>query len=175
MSVQTQTVKLQMSVELAGQMFWTLLASVVTIIVSALFWKFGADFTIIALKWFSRAFGEPTDNAWWLAVPVLFSAIELSAWKLGDRLTPRVRKLALGMTALDMGSTAFGVLIAIITRYVPMLGITAPSHWVYAISFVVASLVGCLVTLYPERNALDGFIQIFQVGKAFVTIMRGTK
>lgn len=174
MTTQAQ-VKLRMTPDLAAQMFWTISASLVTIVVSGVFWKFGADFTILALKWFAQAFGTPSDSRWWFAVPVLFSTIELSAWKLGDRLTTRVRKLALGMTALDLGSTAFGVLIAIITRYLPMLNISQPTEWVYALSFLLACLVGWLVTLYPERNALDGLIQIGQVIKAFITIMRGTK
>ena len=167
--------KPRLTADLISTMVWTVLAALVSILVGLLFWKLGADFTILALKWFARGLGISQTGWGWYFAPLTFSAIELSAWKMRSKLTQRMLILARSMTALDMGSTAFGVFLAIVTNYLVMLGVVNPSQTVYGIAILIAGAAGWAVTLYPERLVLDGVIQIFQVGKAIYLIVKGGK
>ncbi len=167
--------KPRLTADLISTMIWTVLAALVSIAVGLLFWKLGADFTILALKWFARGLGISQDGWGWYIVPLLFSAIELAAWKKRKELTQRVLILARSMTALDMGSTAFGVFLAIVTNYLVMLGVVNPSQAVYGVALVVAGAAGWAVTLYPERLVLDGVIQIYLIGKSVYLIWKGGK
>ena len=170
-----QQAKVRLTADLIGQMVWLLGASVVSILVGAFFWKLGADFTILALRWLARGLGISQTGWGWYIVPFTFSVIELAAWKLRSELTPRTLILARGMTALDMITTAFGVFLAIVTNYFVMLGITNLSQSIYGIAIVIAGVAGWSITLFPERLFLDGVLQIVQVAKAFYVALKGGK
>lgn len=170
-----QPVEIRLTANLIGQMIWTVGASVVSILVGAFFWKLGADFTILALRWLARGLGISQTGWGWYVTPFTFSVIEVSAWKMRNKLTPRTLILARGMTALDMITTAFGVFLAIVTSYLVMLGIENPTQAIYGIAILIAGVAGWSITLYPERLFLDGVLQIVQVVKAFYMALKGGK
>ncbi|KPV54641.1 hypothetical protein SE17_02480 [Kouleothrix aurantiaca] len=172
--VQQQT-KVRLTADLIGQMVWLLGASVVSILVGAFFWKLGADFTILALRWFARGLGIPQTGWGWYVAPFTFSVFELAAWKQRGKLPPRMLFAARGITAFDMGSTAFGVFLAIVTSYFVMLGIESPTQIIYGVAILIAGVAGWSITLFPERLVLDGILQIVQVAKAFYVAVKGGK
>lgn len=160
----------KISQDMVSKMFWTVVGSMAAIVVMAIIWRIGADFTVMALRWLARGFDINQQDGTWYFIPVLFSIVELTTWKLKKELSQRVRNLGIIMTALDAATTMLGVYLAIINVYIPLLKVAEITTPMRAGAVVAAGLAGWLVTLYPERIVLDSLLQIWQVVQAIKKI-----
>lgn len=126
------------------------IAALSALVIAAALWWAGAYFTLYCL----RQVGIPLDalGTWQWAIPGGVSTIQLWWW-------PRRRlaeyKVAIfgGVTALDLGSTLYGMIIWGSGRALPLAaGITLPKTGSGLI--VPAVIVSVLLTFIPERLAL---------------------
>ncbi len=148
-------------------MFWTSLGEIIApTLVGSVIWRFGAGYTVLALQWFAQAFtGQQQSGMIWYIAPIVFSATELALWKLKDRMTTGARRLAYGMAALDLASTAIGIGLAVLNSYLPRLGVaTEAQDWRHQLGAVVVALVAAWwVTFSPEKYLVNAGVQTIQI------------
>lgn len=149
---------------------WATVAAVVSIAVGLLAWRFGASWTIGAIRGAIDWNGPVTTNSpYWYGVPLFFSGIQLAYWKLHGRLVDDTRGIAHVMTGVDMVTTIAGLTLFIISGLashvaaIPLITIgPGAMPWLYAASVLIAIIVGWWVTLHPERLIVDGILQMYE-------------
>ncbi|MBK9944188.1 MAG: hypothetical protein IPP13_21520 [Kouleothrix sp.] len=165
--------------ELVSRLTWVTLGALATLVIAGALWWIGSAFTIAFFRFLA---GKPIDISaimtariyvGWYAIPVTFSAIEIAGWKVRGDLAFRIRRLASGVTGVDMSTTGYGLFVAIVGTYLPAIGIIRPVEWMVYAALVLAGLVAWWCTLAPERYIVESVGQLIENVKTIIFIVRG--
>ena len=166
MTTQTQVVKFNSA--LIQLIIWTVLGEIVApVAVGIVVWLFGAGYTIAALQWIARAFFDVSPGPLWYAASIVFSVVELGLFKLKGSMSREVHRLAIGMAAVDLLTTTFGLFLALVNDYLPRLGIQTLDTKYLVAAGLVALLASWWVTFSPEKYLVNAVLQAIEITKLF--------
>ena len=195
--VKSQRRRITLTGDQWSEIIWSAVGSITSAAVSVFIWKFGADWTILSLKWVVSMFAQVRDVWGWIIAPLLFSFIEsagfylqaLEAKKVQDATNagkayeakpPFFLKLSRGATILDWVTTAGGVYLAatafsFFPKIFDLVGISVSSGLVAALTVAGAMLVGWAVTVQPERHIVSGCRELLEISKILFAAAVGVK
>ena len=196
-TAKAQRTRITLTQDQWSEILWSTVGSLTSIMVALFVWKFGADWTILSLKWVASMFTRVRDTWEWIVAPLMFSAIEsagfylqaleakkiqaaTSVGKVYEAKPPFFLKLSKGATVADWVTTAGGVYLAatafdFFPQIFALIGVSVSSGLVASLTIATAMLVAWAVTIQPERHFVSAVRELFEVGKVLLAVTLGVR
>lgn len=163
---------------------WTIPLALVSVAAGLWFWRFGADFTFLAMGALVRVM---TGREWADTVitrygaALAYSVLEIAAWRYRNEVRIEIKGLFGLAVGVDVISTLYGVLLGLGGQQPPALPRSGfQERWAALwgaiphdlAAWIAAAIVALLVTFGPERLILAGLDMLRASGQAIWLALR---